>query len=156
MKPVPIGLSALGMDVLSQERDLPEGAVRNIVNLDVTDLGRLVARPGSRRLSTQSGAHSLFGTADQSFGLYVDGDSIRRLWYQADNDLRTQILLDGLTAGARMRYFEDATGDCDVNVVTIARNGQTIGGEVANFSFNVAWGACRFTFSGETWLYRRV
>jgi len=52
--------------------------------------------------------------------------------------------------------FEDATGDCDVNVVTIARNGQTIGGEVANFSFNVAWGACRFTFSGETWLYRRV
>ena len=110
MKPVPIGLSALGMDVLSQERDLPEGAVRNIVNLDVTDLGRLVARPGSRRLSTQSGAHSLFGTADQSFGLYVDGDSIRRLWYQADNDLRAMVLLDGLTPGARTRYFEDPTG----------------------------------------------
>lgn len=98
------------MDVLSQERDLPEGAVRNIVNLDVTDLGRLVARPGSRRLSTQAGAHSLWGAADQSFGLYVDGDAIRRLWYQAENDLRSTVLLDSLTPGARMRYFEDPTG----------------------------------------------
>lgn len=110
LKPTVIGRAPLGMDVMAQERDLPEGAVRNIVNLDVTDLGRLVARPGSQRLTTQAGAHDIMGVADQSYGLYVDGDELCRLWYQADDDLRSQTLLAGLTAGARMRYFEDPTG----------------------------------------------
>lgn len=110
MKPAIVANAPIGMDVLAPERDMPEGSVRNLVNLDVTDLGRLVARPGSQRLTTQAGAHDLMGVADQAYGLYVDGDELCRIWYQDDDDLRSQTLLAGLTAGARMRYFEDATG----------------------------------------------
>lgn len=52
--------------------------------------------------------------------------------------------------------FRDGAGNCDSANVTIARNGQTIGGAASNFSFDVAWGACLFTFTGATWAYWRV
>lgn len=52
--------------------------------------------------------------------------------------------------------LEDVTGSCEANPVTVGRNGQTIDGEPADWLFDVAYAAVRFTHNGSTWIPRRA
>jgi hypothetical protein len=103
----PIANFKAGIDQLSDITSLPKGAARDALNVDIDNGGGVATREGFTLLSSMSGAHSLWGARDGTFGLYVVGTTLRRMIVEGGTPMSATILT-GLTADARMSYFEHA------------------------------------------------
>lgn len=124
MKNFEIGDATLGIDMLSDETSLPKGAMRDAVNVDIDVYGNWSRRKGARRLSTTSGAHSLWGSRDRTFGLYAQNDLLRKM-AMVDGQPAVKTLLSGLWLSERMSFYEYAdevffTNGHDLGVVNSA------------------------------------
>lgn len=117
--------------------------------------GTIVVRPASGGSATGVGPKGSAASQAVAVSASFTGIADRIYLLDASGGSFTATLPAGPSQGDAVD-FEDATGDCGDHPVAIARNGATIAGEAADFSFNMAWGACRFTWSGSTWLYRRI
>lgn len=121
MKNVQFGSAPLGMNNVSQETALPDGAMRDILNFDVSNTGKLISRDGARRLSTATGLHSLWSPRSRIFGLYAQGTDLRKLATQGAS-LQSTVVLSNLNTTDRMKYYEYAgevffTNGIDVGVI---------------------------------------
>lgn len=74
----------LGTDNRSREHSLPEGAARQIINLDVTRDGGLLCRPGARQI-VAGDSYSIFAHPTGSYALVVNNGSLCRM--SADESL---------------------------------------------------------------------
>lgn len=95
----------LGIDMLSEIASLPKGAARDAVNVDFDSSGGFRSRDGFTLALALPGAHSLWGSADGTFGLLAQDDKLRRVIVQAGQPL-TAVVLQGLTRSERMSYHE--------------------------------------------------
>lgn len=105
LKPTNIADFNLGIDMLSDETSLPRGACRDAENIDIDVYGNFRTRAGFTRLSPFPEAHSLWGSRDQSFGLFFNGTELRRLIVQGGQPM-TAVVLSGLRPSTRGSYFE--------------------------------------------------
>jgi hypothetical protein len=105
LKPTNIGNFVRGIDMLSDITSLPRGAVRDGVNVDFDVAGGVRSRAGFAPALSLPGTHSLWGSADGSFGLVAQDDKLRRVIVQ-DGEPLSAIVLQGLTRSERMSYFE--------------------------------------------------
>lgn len=111
----------LGIDNVSDETSLPAKAARDMRNVDLNGVGNFRTRRGFTLLAPALDAHSLWGSRDQSFGLYVQGAGLRRLIVQDGQTLSAQVLT--VMPGLPMSYFEYAdeaffSNGTDLGVVT--------------------------------------
>lgn len=97
----------LGIDLLSKSTDLPEGAMRDVVNMDIHATGSTSTRAGSTLVGMMPGAHSLWSPESRAFGLFFQGGALYRLTDKA-GVLTTTLLLDGLRPSLQGKYFEHA------------------------------------------------
>lgn len=97
----------LGIDQLSDETSLPKGAARDMLNVDVDNDGGFATREGFTQVAALTDAHSLWGSRDGTFGLYVHGTLLKRLT-AAGGTVSSVTALSGLTLAAAMSYFEHA------------------------------------------------
>lgn len=116
-----IANAKLGMDVRSIETALPRGAMRDIVNFDITDDGTVRTRAGATLLGAAGNAHSLWSPRSRAFGLYAQGATLRKV-VDVGGDLQSSQVLAGLTPSLRVKYFEHAddiffTNNSDFGVV---------------------------------------
>jgi hypothetical protein len=107
LKNIPIASFPLGIDQLSDETSIPKGAARDMLNVDADNDGGFSTRSGFELVSAMTDAHSLWGSRDGSFGLYVHGALLKRMVVNDDVPLSATILT-GLTLGAAMSFFEHA------------------------------------------------
>lgn len=112
----------LGIDMMSDETSIPKGGARDAVNVDFDVYGNFRTRDGFTKLAALDDAHDLFGARDQSFGLYVQGSSLKRMVLGDDGSTLTATIL-GVTPNLRMSYFEHAdevffTNGRELGVVT--------------------------------------
>ena len=102
LKPaVTIGPFPLGIDNRSAAYDVPRGAVRDAVNVDITSRGRLRRRKGTTRTLLRTAARSLWAPRGGARGFFADGDT---LYEYADSG--PQALTAGLVPGAPVCYVE--------------------------------------------------
>lgn len=130
MENVQFGSALLGMNNVSQETALPDGAMRDILNFDVSSEGRLTSRAGARRLSTTSNLHSLWSPRSRDFGLYAQGSDLRKLVTQGAS-MQATTILQNLALSESVKFYEYAnevffTNGIDLGVVT-ANGAQRIG-----------------------------
>ena len=71
---IQMGLPREGMDMLSSEEDLRDGAYRRLRNVDISKEGIIRRRPGFKRVVNNPGMHSLYVYGDQL--LFVDRGSL--------------------------------------------------------------------------------
>lgn len=107
LKTVPIADFKIGIDMLSDETSLPRGACRDAVNVDIDIYGNFRTRSGFTQLASMTGAHSLIGSRDGTFGFYAKDDKLLRVVVQNGGPLEA-VVLAGLTPSERMSYFEYA------------------------------------------------
>lgn len=122
MENVQFGSALLGMNNVSQETALPDGAMRDILNFDISNTGQLISRAGARRLSTSQSLHSLWSPRSRNFGLYAQGSDLRKLVTQGASMQATTILQD-LAISGRIKFYEYAdevffTNGIDLGVVS--------------------------------------
>ena len=122
MENVQFGSALLGMNNVSQETALPGGAMRDILNFDVTSEGHLTSRAGARRLSTAQSLHSLWSPRSHNFGLYAQGSDLRKLVTQGVS-MQATTILQNLAISERVKFYEYAdevffTNGTDLGVVT--------------------------------------
>lgn len=123
-KDIPIAQFPLGIDQLSDESSLPRGTARDMLNVDVFASGQFGSRSGFTKISSFENAHSLWGSSDGTFGLYVRDGQLRRMIVQGDTPL-SAVVLSGIAPNAPMTYFEYAgevvfTNGIDLGVITAA------------------------------------
>ena len=121
LKTISIAGLPLGIDNVSDETSIPDKAARDMRNVDINVAGNFRTRRGFTLLSAMNDAHSLWGARDQSFGLFVQGSSLRRLVVQNGQTLSAAVLT--VMPGAPMSYFEHAdevffSNGVDLGVVT--------------------------------------
>lgn len=91
-----------GMDNIHADHDLPEGALRRVVNGDVSDSGKIRRRRGFTQALAQSGAHSLH--SDLANGaVFVAGNVMKRF-----NPDGTTANLGAVPTGANLLAYEAA------------------------------------------------
>ena len=71
---IQMGLPREGMDMLSSEEDLRDGAYRRLRNVDISKEGIVRRRPGFKRVVNTPGMHSLYAYGDKL--LFVDRGSL--------------------------------------------------------------------------------
>ena len=71
---IQMGLPREGMDMLSSEEDLRDGAYRRLRNVDISKEGIVRRRPGFKRVVNNPGMHSLYAYGDKL--LFVDRGSL--------------------------------------------------------------------------------
>lgn len=121
LKTISVADLTLGIDNVSDETSLPAKAARDMRNVDINIAGNFRTRRGFTLLSALSDAHSLWGARDQTYGLLVQGSSLRRLIVQNGQTMTAPLLT--VMPGARMSYFEYAdevffSNGVDLGVVT--------------------------------------
>ena len=91
----------LGLDNKTEETSAASNTLREAVNLDLTDQGKLRTRRGyTAPLVATTLGHSLWADEMAPFGLYVDEDRMSALF----PDESTQQVTDGLAAGMPVSY----------------------------------------------------
>lgn len=130
MKTVNIGNFKLGIDMKSDESELPRGAVRDAVNVDLTGGGGARRRRGMTKLASFTGGHSMWAPSSQAFALFVHGDQLRMVTLSGGAPV-PRTLMAGLFAGP-MTYCELEqrvvfTNGRDLGVVDIAGNAKVLG-----------------------------
>lgn len=121
----------LGMDVLSESTALPDGAMRDVVNLDVHDSGNVATRAGNTLVGLMPGAHSLWSPKSRAYGLFAQGAALMRMNDVAGN-LTTTTVLSGLQPSLQIKYFEYAgevffTNGSDFGVVRVDGTAKLLG-----------------------------
>lgn len=91
-----------GMDNIHQPHEIPAGALRRAVNVDVLDSGKLRRRRGFTPYLAAAGAHSLWGDRAGN-GYFVAADVLKRL-----NLDGTATTLGTVATGANPLAFEEA------------------------------------------------
>ncbi len=102
-----IANAVLGIDLLSESTALPEGAMRDVVNMDIHAKGNTSTRAGSALVGMMPGAHSLWSPKSRAFGLFFQGGALYRLTDKAGT-LTTTLLMDGLRPSLQGKYYEYA------------------------------------------------
>lgn len=82
MTPRPLPALSIGLDLISAETGLPEGAVRRARNIVIRNNGDWESRPGHTALISLEGAHSLWVSPAQTRVLVAAGDTL----YNVDLD----------------------------------------------------------------------
>jgi len=67
----------LGMDNVHGENEIPDGALRNAVNVDILDSGKVRQRQGHVLKLAATSAHSLWSDDDNAY--FVEGNQLKRL-----------------------------------------------------------------------------
>lgn len=75
---VPIPLPVMGVDMLSNDTAIPQGAVRSAVNVDIDREGRVRRRSGYTPLVGSTDAHSLFYATQSRAAFVVFGTRLQR------------------------------------------------------------------------------
>lgn len=119
MKTVNIGNFKLGIDMRGDETDLPRGAVRDAININITATGGISRREGTMLLAGFEGAHSLWSPASGAYGLFAHYDALRLLTLRADMPA-VRTIASGLRWSQRMTY-------CEHGDVVIFSNGTELG-----------------------------
>lgn len=88
-----------GVDNLRSDDDVPEGALRGAVNVDVLSSGRVRMRRGIRQRVADAGAHSIFG--DGSRLVWATANALRI----ADRNLVTSTLLTNAALAVPLSYL---------------------------------------------------
>lgn len=94
-----------GIDMLSDETSLPKGACRDAKDIDIDVYGNFRSRAGFTKVGDFPDAHSLWGSRDQSFGLFMNNRELRRLVVQNDAPA-SAVVLNMLTPSERASFFE--------------------------------------------------
>lgn len=76
MKPQPLPALTIGLDLVSAETGLPEGAVRRARNITIRNNGDWQARPGAVLLAALPGAHSYWRSPAQTRALVAAGTTL--------------------------------------------------------------------------------
>ena len=113
---------AEGMTLNAEGVDLVVGA-----NVDLDDRGGVSRRNGYVLAVAGTDMHSLFATADGTQALVIDGTNIKRV---TNNGATVTTIGSGLTAGARMSYWEHQKRVYHCNGIN---NGVFEGGAVRNW-----------------------
>jgi len=112
-----------GMDNIHQDNELGSDTARRIVNMDITDSGKLRMRKGRQRVLELGGAHSMWD--DNAGNAYLVHDNkIKK--FNADGTLT---IIGTFNAGANRASFLALNGDIYVSCATasaIIRNGALI------------------------------
>lgn len=106
MKNVNIGSFKLGIDMKSDETELPRGAVRDAVNVDFTLDGGVRRRKGLTKLAAFTGGHSLFAPRSQAFALFAQADAVRMITIDPAGAVGARTLVTGLYPSEAMSYCE--------------------------------------------------
>ena len=107
LKPVNLAEFTLGMDQLSNETSLPRGACRDALNVEFDIYGNFRSRSGWTAAGAMTGAHSLWGALDGTFGLFAQDDKLKRLVVNAGLPMVATIM-SGLSPSTRMSFHEHA------------------------------------------------
>lgn len=126
-KNVDLAKFALGIDQLSDETSLPSGAVRDAVNIDISDAGNVGSRGGFTKLLSLTGAHSLWGSRDGTYGVYAHGSNLIRV-AMVNGVLSFATVMGGLTRSDSVSYFEYANALLFTN-----------GYELGTLTHNLCW-----------------
>lgn len=121
---VTLGPWPVGVNNRAYEFELPDGALRDAVNVDITNGGRTLRRRGATALRKLAQIHSVFGGSEHL--LFMQAGALRRGIPPADVSLRT-----GLSA-ADMDYVE-------VNKDVYYSNGE-VTGKVIAAGTDAPWG----------------
>lgn len=101
-KTVPFPLPVAGIDVLSNETSLEQGAVRSAVNVDLGRAGQFSRRPGTTQKLAAAGLHSLYHSTQRGWTFVATPTGLARL------DTKTMTMTDllPLAAPAPVDYVE--------------------------------------------------
>lgn len=120
MKTVNIGNFKLGIDMKSDESELPRGAVRDAVNVDLTLGGGARRRRGLTKLAGFTGGHSLWAPLSQAFALFAQADALRMIVASPAGEISARTVMTGLFASGAMSY-------CELEQRVVFTNGRDIG-----------------------------
>lgn len=95
----------LGIHMMADETSLPKGACRDAKDIDIDVYGNFRSRAGFKRVGAFAEAHSLWGSRDQSFGLFMNGRELRRLVVQ-NGVPASAVIMNMLTPSTRASFFE--------------------------------------------------
>jgi hypothetical protein len=104
----------IGVDNRAPDHALPEGALRQAINVDVLPDGRVRRRKGFAN-ALSGDYHSLHGAGSAKFGLAVSGGELRRLTHNGSTIVE-ETVATGLRLNRRMSY-------ADINGVLYYSNG---------------------------------
>jgi len=119
MKAINIGNFSLGIDMRTDETDLPKGTVRDAVNVDITLSGGISRREGTTLLAAFEGAHSLWSPESGAFALFAHYDALRMLTMRGGAPA-VRTLVSGLALSQRIAY-------CEHGAVVVFSNGEQLG-----------------------------
>ena len=125
MKSVNIGNFKLGIDMKSDEAELPKGAVRDAVNVDITLDGGVRRRRGLIKRAGFTGGHSMWSPRSQAFALFAQADALRMIQVKPDGSVAARTVLTGLFAA-------DAVSYCELEQRVVFTNGRDLGTVDAN------------------------
>lgn len=120
MKTVNIGNFRLGIDMKSDESELPRGAVRDAVNVDITLAGGARRRRGLTKLAGFTGGHSLWAPRTQAFALFAQADALRMIVASPAGEISARTLMAGLFPSGAMSY-------CELENNVVFTNGRDLG-----------------------------
>ena len=95
-------LPVVGIDMLSSETSMPNGAVRSAVNVDIERNGVFSRRAGYEQRIHMPGLHSLYYAAQSDIILVADNDQLCTV----DHDLQTLTWLTALGSPDPLSYTE--------------------------------------------------
>jgi len=87
-----------GVNNRAPDHDVPDGSLRDAVNVDIRTSGKVVSRKGVQQLLALPGAHSLY--ADDERMVWADADTL----YMCRSDLLPIELLTDTRLGTRLSY----------------------------------------------------
>lgn len=91
-----------GMDNIHYPHELPDGALRDAVNVDVLDSGKLRMRKGSTSAVVATATHSLWDNENLSKSYYVAGTTL----YSITDKLVSTSIVTGLADGAKVAFLQ--------------------------------------------------
>lgn len=100
-EPIELGVSPKGINNIEKETSLPEGFIRDCVNLDIDNQGKKKIRSGYTKIYSGTSVHSLSGDEISAGKYFIENGSLKRL----NNDNTAYTIQSGLSADTRRKMY---------------------------------------------------
>lgn len=105
-EPIELGISPKGINNIEKETTIPEGFIRNSVNLDIDNQGKKKLRSGFTKIYSGSNIHSI-SSEDVNGKYFIENGTLKKL----NKDNTASIIKSGLSSDPRRRMYYVQMGD---------------------------------------------